>query len=294
MHSAHRKFYFVPVVLGITAPLWLLPGAARAQDRSQPAIQVRWAENNLAGNEGVNAYGAPPIYSGYLTGYLPAATPTPAISDAEHEANEDQTSEDVERVAVPAPVASADASYGGTFLVDLFGKAAPTGALKLASDNIATDDPLAASKIVAQSDESLPESRVHFQESNQDVPDASESGDSEWWYNSKPAPVAAVDEDDTAISSGDISDLGSWSDIDGHSVSSEPVVLETVLAGVTPSGISLGSGTFYSDGLGFSAGGRTAVKLDSISIIPKPAVAALLAIGATALIIRQRRRIAKI
>ena len=128
---------------------------------------------------------------------------------------------------------------------------------------------------------------------NQTV-DANGAGDMEpniWWSSSASLSGTSMNNGQNYALTAAF-DPSQWSNIDGLS-GTNPLVagqFQLALSDVSLTGISFGSGFFYSDGFGFNTGGAASLNLDSITTAPapEPASLALLGFGATALIRRRR------
>jgi hypothetical protein len=289
MKNLKRKFVWTTVLPGIATAAWLAPRTVRAEDFSNPSVASYWLESTYdsAGNEGVNAFGAPSVSGGELIGAIPTDTPTRPTSDGGG-----QGFEDVEHVAVSSGQAGAPAQYDGSLLGDISGQTGLTATFSLSDSGITSGAPFTASEFGGETGASVPGVRLYFKNGNFVDPASPEYGISEWWYTPNPALVTSMQDGVETTLTADFTNLAGWTDIDGHSASTEPAAFETALAGVTSLGLSLGSGNFYSDGFGFNTGSPTTadIAVDSINTtVPEPASLSLLALGIPVLLRRRRK-----
>ncbi|HVX83323.1 MAG TPA: hypothetical protein VH253_00760 [Phycisphaerae bacterium] len=78
---------------------------------------------------------------------------------------------------------------------------------------------------------------------------------SEWWYSPTAVSVTSMSNGDGVTISADFSNLSGWTNIGGINATSDGTVFQDTLKDVTRIGLSFGSGTFYSDGFGFTGNG---------------------------------------
>ena len=285
MKRVSYRRLFIAASLGFAAPLCITSSVVHAEDFSSGSVAPYWVESTFdsGGNEGVNAFGAPTVSGGFLVGVIPTDTPTRPSSDGGG-----QGYEDVEHVA--AATAYAGSYYNGSLLGDLTGKTGFTATFSLTNSTITAGAPFIASEFGGETGAKPGGVRLYFKDSNYVDPDAPEYGISEWWYNPNPALVTSMNNGAETTVTADFTNLSGWSDIDGVSASAEPAAFETALGGVTSSGLSLGSGNFFSDGFGFNTGGTASINVDSISTtVPEPASLGLISMAGLVLARRRRR-----
>lgn len=243
-----------------------------------------WVESTFdaSGNEGVNAFGAPAQSGSNIV----AAMPTDSTNWAYSAGGGGQGYEAVEHLA----------AVSGPSVGDLSGKPGIGATFNLYDSNIANGAAFTTSDFGGELDGSGNPSEqmlLYVKSSTVNDPAASAYGGlSEWWYNASKINVTTMSNGVSTSIAADFSDLSHWTDIAGQSADSSPAetsAFSDTLAQVTSSGLSFGSGNFYSDGFGFSQGGTGTITLTSFAV-PEPTSLGLLMLGGLSLLRRRRVR----
>ena len=88
-----------------------------------------------------------------------------------------------------------------------------------------------------------------------------------------------------------LSNLSSWSDINGVGASTVPAAFAADLLNVTRCGVAFGSGYFAAQGLAFNDPGATATfQVEGMAPVPEPSTLVLLGFGAVSLFAYAWRR----
>jgi MYXO-CTERM domain-containing protein len=282
----NRKSLFAAAA---AAAMLVVGGKTLAEDFSNPAVNQYWG---TSWTDSGAAYHSPDQTKNSVAGgQLITVIPTDGTLAA-------PDNEVTNFIRTRADLPGASAFYSGQLLGNLSGQASISATMSLNNSTVAPGAQFQTSQFVGEGtgagNSGAPTPSVRFVFTGNQTVNANGAGDMEpniWWSNAASLSGTSMNNGQNYSITAAF-DPSQWTNIDGLSGNSPAVAgqFQLALTDVSLTGISFGSGFFYSNGFGVNTGGAASLNLDSIGTTPAPEPTSLALLGLGALPMLRRRR----